>query len=138
MRIVVIASFVVMCLLSCNQTKTDKIDEQDYAKTKESLESKEKKSPLRFLKVDADFHKNIIGQTVIKGEVKNIATVAVYKNIRLKLLYYNKEGKLFENHEEVLDGSLSPGDAKKYKAKYRTKEKTDSIAVSVMSADVEE
>jgi hypothetical protein len=121
---------------SCAQTDVsfEKKEEDEYAKTKETLEQKEKKNPIRFLKPTADYHRNIIGQTVVKGVVTNSATVAAYKNIRLKILYYDSEGNLFENHEELLDGELEAGEEIKFKAKYRTQKKTDSIIVSVMSA----
>ncbi len=134
----ILLALSLAAFLSCKTNDAKQIDEDDYSKTKQTLEQKEKKSPLRFLKAEGDYHKNIIGQTVVKGTVENTGTVASFKNVRVKMLFYNKEGKLFENHEELMDETIAPGESKKFKGKYRTQEKTDSVAVSVMSADVEE
>jgi hypothetical protein len=130
-----------ICLLfvwfSCKNDEK-KFDNVSYEKQKESIEQKERKNPLRFLVVEGDSKKNIIGQTVVKMNIKNTATVVTYKNVRVKMLFYDKEGNVFENHEEVLEKQISPGEKQKIKSKYFAQRKTDSIAFTIMAAtDVE-
>ena len=127
---------ITLVLLSCGGD-AKKSEEQTYTEQKESLEQKEKKNPLHFLNVTGDNKKNIIGQTVIRGTLYNKATVAAYKNIRVKMLCY-KDGKMVEEHEDVIDDVLKPNSEKEFKTKYRLPKGTDSISLSVMSATVAE
>lgn len=129
--------FAWVILFSC-KGDDKKIDNTSYEKQKESIEQKERSNALNFLHVEGEYKKNIIGQTVVSMNVKNTATIVTYKNVRVRMLFYDKEGKVFENHEEIIEKQLHPGDRQKIKSKYFAQRKTDSIAFSIMSAsDVE-
>lgn len=124
----------LILLFSCGSSDI-KSETDTYKKAKESLSDKEKKNPLKFLSVTGDDKKNLIGQTVINGNVTNTATVIAYKDIRIKMLSY-KDGKMVEEHEDVIDDLVKPGNTKNFKTRYRLPKGTDSIALSVMSAVV--
>ena len=124
-------------LFSCSDGKT-KFNEKSYEETKESLADREKKNPVNFLQVSGNDRRNWFGQTVVKGVIHNKATVMSYKNVRIKMLFYNKEGKLVANHEDIYDETLLPNSSVKFKARYGTPKGTDSVALSVMSASVAE
>lgn len=126
----------ILLLSSCGSTEK-KPDEETYTKQKESLEETEKKHPLRFLSVRGDDKKNIIGQTVVRGTIYNKATVVAYKDIRIKMLCY-KDGKMVEEHEDVINEVIKPGAENDFKTKYRLPKGTDSIHLSVMRALVSE
>ncbi len=113
----------------------DKKATQNYEQAKESLKDKETKNPLKFLSVSGDNKKNLIGQTVIRGNITNSATVITYKDIRIKMVCY-KDGQMEEEHEDVIDDMVKPVTTKAFKTKYRLPKGTDSIALSVMSATV--
>jgi hypothetical protein len=117
---------LLFVLFSCKNDEK-KFDNVSYEKQKESIEQKERKNPLRFLVVEGDSKKNIIGQTVVKMTIRNTATVVTYKNVRVKMLFYDKEGNVFENHEEVTEKQIAPGEKQKIKSKYFAQRKTDSI-----------
>jgi hypothetical protein len=130
---------VISIFTSCGSDDTspkDGIDKSDYQSKKESLLEKEKKSPTSFLEIIGEDKRNFWGKSVFKGVIKNNATQASYKNIRVKTLYYNA-GKLIENHEDVFEDILKPGDELDIKLKYKTPKGTDSVAASIMSAEVE-
>ncbi len=110
-----------------------KFDNKSYQEQKATLGDKEKSTPLSFLEVHSKDHRNIFGQTVVKGTVHNMATLCSYKDIRVKLLYY-KQQKLVANHEEVYNETLAPGDDFIFKARFKTPKGTDSVAVSLMNA----
>ena len=78
--------------------------------------------------------KNLFGATVIKGKIVNTASVAVYKNTRIKMLCY-KNGIRVEEHEDVLPELIKQGTIKNFKIKYHLPKGTDSLALSIMSAD---
>ena len=134
MKQILFLTVIMPLMLSCGSSNSEK-DQKNYEETKEKLEKREKKNPLDFLTVIADNKKNFIGQTVVKGVIENKASVAAYKKVRLKLLYY-KQGTLVTNHEEELDEIIRPNNRYEFKAKYFTPKGTDSVGVSVMSAKV--
>jgi hypothetical protein len=128
--------FIILVLTACSGSEK-KNEDKTYTEHKESLEQTEKKHPLKFLKVEGDNKKNLIGQTVVRGTIFNKATVVAYKDIRIKMLCY-KDGKMVEEHEDVIDNVIKPNTYKDFKTKYRLPKGTDSIELSVMSASVAE
>lgn len=122
-------------LISCSSRSEQKFDDKTYEQHKESLEEKEKKDPLHFLHVAGDDKKNLIGQTVVRGTIINNATVCTYKDVRVKMLCY-KDGKMMEEHEDVIDKEIKANSKEDFKTKYRLPKGTDSIALSIISASV--
>ena len=124
---------VITCMLalfSCKQ----KFDTKTYAENKISLAQLESEHPEQFIKLSSDDKKNLFGITVIKGKLVNTASVAAYKNTRIKMLCY-KNGIRVEEHEDVMPDIIKPGGTKNFKIKYHLPKGTDSLALSVMSAD---
>jgi hypothetical protein len=124
------AIFCVVILFSCKQ----KFDDKTYEENKVSLAQKEGNNPQQFLKLSSDDNRNIFGATVIKGKIVNTASVAVYKNTRIKTLCY-KNGIRVEEHEDVMPDIIKPGTVKNFKIKYHLPKGTDSLALLIMSAD---
>ncbi|MCY7421051.1 MAG: hypothetical protein LH478_04830 [Chitinophagaceae bacterium] len=131
------AFLLICCLLSCGGNASSEKDIEKYEATKVQLAKRETKFPVEFLTINSTNKRNLIGQTVVKGVIKNAATVTAYKKVRIKLLYYS-QGQLVENHEEVYDDVILPNNQHVYKAKYFTPKNTDSVGVSIMSAEVVE
>ncbi len=113
----------------------DKKATQNYEQAKESVKDQETNNPLKFLSVRGENKKNLVGQTVITGNITNSATVVSYKEIRIKMLCY-KSGQMTEEHEDVINDQVKPAATKAFKTKYRLPKGTDSIALSVMNAIV--
>lgn len=131
--------FLILAILltaSCG-SEEQKLDTASYEKTKESLSDKEKKNPLKFLTVTGDNKKNLIGQTVVRGTIKNTASVTAYRDVRIKMLCY-KNGSMVEEHEDLVDDIVKSNTVEDFKTKYRLPKGADSIALSVMSAAVAE
>jgi hypothetical protein len=131
---ILLTSFIA--LAPCNGADT-KPDKENYEKAKESLEVKEKNSPLSFLVVSGSEKRNVLGKTVINGTVENKASVCSYKDVRVKMLYY-KQGVLVANHEQVLDKVVKANSSFNFKTRYLTPKGTDSVALSIMNAQVVE
>jgi hypothetical protein len=122
---------------SCKSDPTT-IDTKAYEEQKQSIAEKEKTKPLAFLGVKSTYRKNWIGQTVVEGTISNTAAVSSYKDVRLKMLCYDKDDKMVEEHEDMLDVILKPNSNKNFKLRYRLPRNTDSIALTVMSAALHE
>jgi len=120
----------MVCLFACKE----KFDGKTYEENKISLAQREREHPEQFLKISSDDKKNLFGITVVKGKIVNTASVAAYKNTRIKMLCY-QNGIRVEEHEDVMPEIIKPGGTKTFKTKYHLPKGTDSLAISVMSAD---
>jgi hypothetical protein len=127
---ILLASLCMVCLFACS----DNFDTKTYSENKESLAQRESDNPAQFLHVSSDDKKNLFGATVVKGKVVNTASVVAFKNIRIRMLCY-KSGVRVEEHEDVFPNIIKPGTVKNFKIKYHLPKGTDSLALSVMSAE---
>ncbi|HXS56207.1 MAG TPA: hypothetical protein VN726_08780 [Hanamia sp.] len=125
-------------LFSCNSSgqKDKESEKKSYEETKETLLKKEQKSPSDFLLVTGKDRRNILGQTVVKGILTNKATVAVFKDVDLKLSFYSKTRALLETDKETIFEILQPGESKNFKTKYFAPKGTDSVALQILGAKV--
>jgi hypothetical protein len=125
-------------LFSCGNSDSKKAvtEKEIYEKTKESLRDKEQKSPQNFLFAGGHDKRNILGQTVIKGTVTNKASVAIFKDVDIKLSFYSKTRALLETDKETVFEVLHPGESKNFKTKYFAPKGTDSVALTVLGANV--
>jgi len=118
--------------------KDAKADDKSYKQTKQTLAEKEKNNPTGFLSIDAPRDKRrMFGlgrQTVVRSTVSNLATVCSYKDVRVQLLAFDKDGKRVEEHEDILNDVIAPGASADYKVHYKLPKVTDSIALGIMSA----
>jgi len=120
----------MLFLFSCKES----FDNKTYEENRISLAQRESDHPNQFLKISSDDKKNLFGATVIKGKIVNTASIAVYKNTRIKMLCY-KNGIRVEEHEDVIPELIKPGTVKNFKIRYHLPKDTDSLALSIMSAD---
>jgi len=128
----------LVCFIASCKSDPTVIDTKAYEVQKQELADKEKTKPLAFLHVKSEHRKNWIGQTVVSGTITNTATVSSYKNVRLKMLCFDNNNKVIEEHEDVLDAIIKPNTYRDFKLRYRLPRTTDSITVSIMSAAVHE
>ena len=131
-----ILNFVFVACNSDDKTVEGKVKDK-YEQTKETLDQTEKKNPKRFLSVEGNDRKNLIGQLVIKGTVTNKATVASYKDVDVELSFYSKTGALLEKDHEVIYETIAPGNSTNFKTKYFAPRGTDSVAMKISGAKTE-
>src|ERR1044072_2626164 len=125
---------LVICCISFLFSCKGKFDKKTYEENKISLAQRESEHPEQFLKISSDDKRNLFGATIIKGKIVNTASVAAYKNTRIKMLCY-KNGIRAEEHEDIIPKIIKPGTVQNFKTKYHLPKGTDSLAFSVMSAD---
>lgn len=132
MKALLINLMLIFLLASCSSSNVDKEDEA-YKNHKESVEEKERNSPLKFLSVSGVDKKNLIGQTVVHCVIRNTATMVSYKDVRIKMLCYGN-ATMVQEHEDVVSKPVDANSTINFKIRYRLPKGTDSIALSVMSA----
>lgn len=136
-----ILSFFVICIAcsSCGSNDPEQntaSEKESYKETKESLQRKEEKNPMLFLEVKNNNRKNFFGQTVIRGEITNTATLAKFKDVDLKLTFYSKTKALLETDKETIFEEFNAGETTKFKTKYFAPKGTDSVYIEVLGAKV--
>ncbi|MDP4286145.1 MAG: hypothetical protein Q8891_17170 [Bacteroidota bacterium] len=129
--------FIFSFLFSCNSdTKKEQKEKESYQLTKEELLKKEQKYPPHFLIITGHHKHNLLGQTVVNGTISNKATLAVFKDVDIKLSFYSKTQALLETDKETVFELLHPGESKDFKTKYFAPKGTDSVGLDVLSAKV--
>lgn len=122
-------------LFACkNDKKEKKFDTETYEKVKETLADKEKNNPTKFIMVSDHHRKNLIGQTVVIGNLTNRATVCWYKDVEIKLSFFSKTGVKLDEGLETVYENIGPGKTVKFKTKYFAPKGTDSVAVVITKA----
>lgn len=134
-KIWIVATVFAVSFTACNSKgKNEQAEKANYEKAKESLEEKEKKNPIVFLKVSSKDKHNLIGQTVIKGSINNNAKICVYKDVQLELSFFSKTGVLLEKDKETIYEMIEPGKSSEFKTKYFAPKGTDSVGIKILSA----
>ncbi|MEO5648725.1 MAG: hypothetical protein ABIR03_02240 [Ginsengibacter sp.] len=128
-----ILSSVIMFACNPDNAKSEK---ENYELTKENLLKKKQERPQHFLLISGHDKRNLLGQTVVKGVITNKASVAVFKDVEVKLSFYSKTKALLETDKETIFEQLNPGESKDFKTKYFAPKGTDSVALEVLSAKV--
>lgn len=136
LRIFCFVLFSSAVFISCQGSTSEKGAKDTYQQAKETLAEREAKSPKQFLEVTVKDKRNLIGQTVIRGELRSKATVATYQDIEVELRFYSKTGALLEKDVEVIYEAVGPGKTESFKTKYFAPKGTDSVGASILSAKV--
>lgn len=134
-----ITLLILITFWGCNSpSQKAGTEKENYEVQKAALLKKEQKDPALFLSVSGRDKKNLLGQTVVKGNVHNSATIAVFKDVDIKLSFYSKTKALLETDKETIFEQVSPGQTKDFKTKYFAPKGTDSVALEVLGAKVVE
>jgi hypothetical protein len=118
-------------LAACNGHNTASYDQK-----KASLQQQEQADPTDFLSITVQNHSNIVGQTVIEGDLTNKSSFTTYGNIRVRLTYKDGDGGTIAHEEETIDQQVQPGATESYKIKKRAPKGTSSVTAKVLTADV--
>ena len=110
------------------------LDKINYEQSKENIALNEKNNPLDFLKIIGNGHKNVFGKTITKSVITNYASLYSYTDVRVKMLCYDANANMLEEHEDILTNIIKPLSSIDFKTKYHLPKGVDSIALSIMSA----
>ena len=132
-NLILFLTFTSVIFISCQSENTE-TEQKSYQQTKEILLDKEQKNPANFITASSNDKKNLLGQTVIKGKVTNHATVAVYKDVEIKMFFYSKTRALLDTETETVFEELKPGQSKDFKTKYFAPKGSDSVGIQVLNA----
>ncbi len=130
---------LLVCLMSvfffsCGSSSNNQRPPAQYEEKKSSLEEIERGSPLKFLKVTASHHGNLINQTVVEGEIVNKATLVSYKDIELLISFKDKDGSQIEKQKHTIDELIKPNSSQDFKIKTGHISGATSVSVDITGA----
>lgn len=129
----ILISFV---FIGCTNTPKYEINDNKYENRKEAVSEIERKAPTNFLEAHVQSKKNLLRQTVVKGQIFNKAKMVTYKDVQIKLQFFSKTLALLEEDQDTIYDEIKPGAVVKFKSKYFTPKGTDSVSISVVSAKI--
>ena len=130
-----IGLMMILLFSACKDQQNVSFKHDDaYEKSKNVLQKAEQKNPLEFLTISVNTRKNVMGKTVITGNIYNHGKVVTFKDIELKHQFYTQTGALVEEDVEVIYEAVPPGGSRPFKSKYMAPKSTDSVSVTISSA----
>ena len=129
-----LSAIALMFIVSCNDQKNGDKSKDPYKSSKLTIEQIEQQNPLRFLEVVGKDKHNLIGQTVVKGEITNKATVVTYKDISVSIKFFSKTGAVLEEDEEVIYEEVKPGSNINFKSKFFAPKGTEEVKMKIIKA----
>ena len=92
--------------------------EKNEQQLKEELLLSESSRPLDFLTVKYTWRMNLAGQTVVEGDVLNSATMARFKNVKIKVNFFSKTDVLLKEEIFTVMEFLKPKGSASFKVKF--------------------
>ncbi len=116
---------------------TDTMDAVDRdMKARQEAVRQERMSPASFVEVVIDPKKNLFGESVIEGTLRNKAGSTAYKNVELMIYWHDEAGVTLDSAAEKVFESLDPGETIDFRTKRRGPRKSKSIVVKVAVAEI--
>ena len=92
--------------------------EKNEQQLKEELFLSESSRPLDFLTVKYTWRMNLAGQTVLEGDVLNSASMARFKNVKIKVKFFSKTDVLLKEEIFTVMEFLKPKSSASFKVKF--------------------
>lgn len=134
MRHIYFSIFILLLtfLSSCDKNKNSAAS---YQEQKISLEEQERRNPLSFLSAGGTYRQTLLGiKIVINGTVTNSASIATYKDVRIRVRFYSKTKTEISSEIYVLYEFIPPGKTKDFTWRIETPGGTESVSWDIISA----
>lgn len=133
---------ILLCLISSifffscdsNNNSTSPTN-SSYEETKMTLEEQENSNPLGFLEAKGTYRKNLIDQWVLEGTITNTATLATYKDVILRIVYYSKTNTEMGAEDKTIFEYFKPKSKQEFKVKTNGFDNAKSIGFQILSAN---
>lgn len=106
-----------------------------YQDKVQSIEEIEKADPLTFLSVEGKYGENFWGDKIeIEGTITNLATVASYKDAKVRVNFFTKTKTLLGSEEYTVYEIFKPNSQKNFTLTVKNYENVNSIGLDVVEA----
>ncbi|MEM0997246.1 MAG: hypothetical protein AAGN35_09215 [Bacteroidota bacterium] len=99
---------------------------------------KEHARPGDFIEVQFEARKNILGETVAEGTLKNKAELTAYRDLQLMLYFEDELGEPLDSASQVIFEKILPDGETKFKIKQKGPRKSKGLNIRVHDAVVED
>lgn len=100
-----------------------------------SVEEIERANPLNFLDASGTYNENFFGNKFkIHGVITNKATVASYKDIQIRVIYYSKTKTILKTNYYTIYEVVGPNSKKEFELKVENYQNVNSIGWDVSKA----
>ena len=138
MRTIVVTVMINILMVSCvesGKTKPNYESEVTYDEKVNSIEDIELSQFYKFLNVNANYRKNLIGTKIkIDGSITNSATVATYKDVIVKVRYYSITQTELYNEDYTIYNFFPPNTVIDFELKISNYKDVESIGLEVVGA----
>lgn len=93
-----------------NQPSSQELNQKTEKELQQELYEREQANPKKYLDVDATYRVNLAANTIIEGTIYNKASIAAYKNIKIKVEFFSDtDYKLGDDVFVVLENVFANG-----------------------------
>lgn len=98
----------------------------------------EQQAPADYLQASGTYHRNLLNQLVLEGDITSTATLATYKDPVLSVTWYTKTHTELGTQQYPVYELLRPHGAAHYKLKMAAPSEVATVAIGIAQATVVE
>ena len=126
---------ILFLAIACNNSNSSG-NATSHDSTKTVVVKTERESPANYLISEGNYRKNVAGRWVVEGTITNKATHTFYKDVVLKVFYYDKANKEIGSELLTVNDYFKPGSTKEFKVKSYGTYGAKSVGYKIVSAKV--
>ncbi len=120
---------------SFEQTIYDKVREKTPEELRLELVQKERENPSEYIEGKLTMRENLLGETVFEGTINNTASVARFKDIRIRFNFLSKTNTILASRDFVVYELLNPNQSVRIKKiKTYAPNNTENFSYSIVNA----
>lgn len=123
----------LVLLAGCNNSNNSP-NRKTYEQKVQDVELQEKRNPTQFLQIRGTYKKNLLGETVLEGDIISTATKAKYKDIKIRAQFISKTESVISTNDYIIYDEVGPRETKSFKLKVKAPRPTNSVSMSVVTA----
>jgi len=136
--IILILSFVTYLIYANKQSPYASAFNIGAQKSPEQIRAElaqsERQSPGQFISGRTGHRRNLIGETVIEGTLNNSATIAVFKDVVLRVDFLSKTNTIITSKDFTIYEIIRPGQTINFKQKAYVGKDVQNVSVAIMGA----
>ena len=99
---------------------------------------KEHNEPENFVDISFDYKKNLFGESVIEGNLKNKAEYTTYSDFDMMIYFETQEGVTLDSAQQGIFVALEPGEKEEFRLKAKGPRKGKVVTLMISDAKVEQ
>lgn len=108
--------------------------EKSPEELRQDLRMTEAMNPTQYLSVDATMRDNIYGQKVFEGRIQNLASIAEFKDFKIRITYLSKTETHLGSENFVIYEQIGPGESTSIKIKAYVPDATRKFSIDISDA----